>query len=95
MRKRGQTLMHLNFRNGSLLVLAITALACSRMVFALFHDPKGPNLLVVTLLAALIYLISRATYLSNTWPSLTGLRRSAAAICIQICVAAAFYVGLR
>jgi hypothetical protein len=87
--------MHFNFRNSSLLILAITALACSRVMFAFFHDPEGPNLLVVTGMAAVIYLMSSAFYLSNVFPSLTGFKRSSAAIFIQIFVATGFYLGLR
>jgi hypothetical protein len=64
--------MHFNFKNRSLLVLAITALACSRAIFAFIDDPEGPNLLVVTTMAAVIYLISSAVYLSNVFPPLTG-----------------------
>jgi hypothetical protein len=95
MRKRGDAAMHVSSRNSSLLILAITALTCSRSVFALFHDPEGPNILVVTVLAALIYLISAAAYLSNAWPSLAGLRRTLAAVFIQIGVAAFLYLALR
>ena len=95
MRKWGHALMHLNSKNGSLLILAITALACSRIMFALFDDPEGPNLLVVTGMAAVIYLMSSAVYLSNFAPSLTGFKRSSATIFIQILVATGFYLGLR
>jgi hypothetical protein len=31
-------------------------------MFAFFHDPEGPNLLVVTGMAAVIYLVSSAVY---------------------------------
>ena len=89
----GLHLMH--FRNGSLLILAITALVCSRAMFAFFRDPEGPNLLVVTGMAAVIYLISAAVYLSNFSPSLTGFKRSSATIFIQLLVATGFYLGLR
>ena len=109
MRRRGMTalvntdgrsgswdaLMHLNFKNGSLLILAITALTCSRIMFAFLNDPEGPNLLVVTVMAAIIYLISSAVYLSNFSRSLTGFKRSSAALLIQIFIATAFYVALR
>jgi len=87
--------MRFNFRNSSLLILAITAIACSRIMFALFNDPEGPNLLVVTGMAAVIYLVSSAIYLSNICPSLTGFKRSSAAIFIQMLVATGFYLGLR
>ena len=91
----GRTLMPFNFRNGSLLILAMTALACSRGMFALFDDPEGPNLLVVGGMAAIIYLMSSAVYLSSLFPALTGVKRSSAAIFIQIVLAAGFYFGLR
>ena len=64
-------------------------------MFAFIHDPEGPNLLVVGGLAAVIYLISSAAYLSNFFPSLTGFRRSSAAIFLQIFIATGFYMGLR
>jgi hypothetical protein len=87
--------MHVDFKNGSLLILAMTAVVCSRMMFAFFHDPEGPNLLVVTGMAAVIYLVSAAVYLSSFCPSLTGFKRSSAAVFIQISVATGFYLGLR
>ena len=87
--------MHVNFKNSSLLILAIRAVVCSRIMFAFFHDPEGPNLLVVIGMAAVIYLVSSAIYLSNICPSLTGFKRSSAAIFIQILVATGFYLGLR
>jgi hypothetical protein len=65
------------------------------MMFAFFHDPEGPNLLVVTGMASVIYLVSSAVYLSNVYPSLTGLKRCSATIFMQIFVAAGFYLGLR
>jgi hypothetical protein len=64
-------------------------------MFAFINDPEGPNLLVVTVMAAVIYIISSAIYLSNVYPSLTGLNRSSAAIFIQILVTTCFYLGLR
>jgi hypothetical protein len=87
--------MHLNFKNSSLLILAITAVAYSRVMFAFFDDPEGPNLLVVIGMAAVIYLISSVVYLSNFSPSLTGLKRSLAAVFVQIFVATGLYLGLR
>ena len=78
-----------------MLIQAITAVVCSRAMFAFFNDPEGPNLLVVTVMAAVIYLVSSAVYLSNIYPSLTGFKRSSATIFIQILVATGFYFGLR
>jgi hypothetical protein len=85
----------MRIRKSSLLILAITAVAFSRIMFALFHDPEGPNLLVVTAAAAVIYLMSLAVYLSNVLPSLTGFKRNSATIFIQMLVATGLYLGLR
>ena len=87
--------MGVSLRNGTLLVLAVTALACSRAMFAFFDDPEGPNLLVVVVMAAVIYVISLAAYLSKFLPSLAGLKRSAAAVFIQMFVATGSYLLLR
>jgi hypothetical protein len=87
--------MHLNFRNSSLLILAITAGVCSRIMFALFNDPEGPNVLVVTVMASVIYGVSLAVHLSNVCPRLAGFKRTLATIFIQIFVATGFYLGLR
>jgi hypothetical protein len=75
--------------------MVITALAFSRLVFAVFHDPEGPNLLVVTALAAVIYLVSIAVYLPNIYPSVRGGTRTATAIFVQILVAAGVYLVMR
>ena len=87
--------MPLKSRNVSLLVLAITACFCSRAIFAFIQDPEGPNLLVVMGMAAILFIISAAAYRSNLLPSLTGFRRSAAAIALQIIVAAGLALGFR
>jgi hypothetical protein len=78
-----------------LLILAVTAIACSRIMFALFDDPEGPNLLVVIGMAAVIFVLSAAVYLSNVLPSLRGSKSGAAAICLQVLIATSFYLALR
>jgi hypothetical protein len=87
--------MQVNFKKSSLLILAITAVVCSRTMFAFFDDPEGPNLLVVTVMAAVIYLVSSAFHLSSLYPSLTGFKRTLVTIFIQIFVATSFYLVLR
>jgi hypothetical protein len=87
--------MHFNSRNGFLLILAITAVACSRAIFAFIDDPEGPNLLVVTAMGAVIFLLSSAIYFSSVSPSLTGFKRISVTILIQSFVAAGLYFGLR
>jgi len=64
-------------------------------MFAFIDDPEGPNLLVVTAMAAVIFLMSAPIYLSKIAPSLTGFKRTSAAILLQIAITAAFYFALR
>jgi MFS family permease len=79
----------------SLIVLAITAIACSRAVFAFIHDPEGPNLLIVFGLAAIIFVITAGAYLSNLFPSATGAKRALIVILLQIAIAAGLCFSLR
>ncbi|HEX7651422.1 MAG TPA: hypothetical protein VF439_01765 [Candidatus Paceibacterota bacterium] len=85
--------MHINPKTASLLILGITALACSRMLFWFFHDPEGPNLLIVVVMAAVIYLVSFAAY--RFIASAAELKKLVAAIAIQVIAAAVFYFVLR
>ena len=50
--------MQFTSRKTSLVLLGATALTCSRILFFLFHDPEGPNLLIVTVLAMILYVAS-------------------------------------
>jgi hypothetical protein len=49
-------------KNISLLVLGIASLGLSRLVFLFMSDLEGPNLLVVMVLAAIIFVVSLAAY---------------------------------
>jgi len=64
----------------SLLFLGITALASSRTLFFLFHDPEGPNLLIVTVLAMLLYVASFIVW--RIVPATTA-KKLVLAICTQ------------
>lgn len=86
--------MRINLKS-PLLILAITAFACSRTVLTSFDDPEGLNLLVITVFAAVIFLMSLAFHLSKAFPSLTGFKRAAATVLVQILVATASYLALR
>ncbi len=64
----------------SLFILAITALICSRAMFFFFNDPEGPNLLIVTVAAVVIYCLSLTAFLLN----LSNFKRLLLAILIQV-----------
>lgn len=53
-------------RNVALLVLLIISFTISRLVFFLIDDPEGPNLLIVTVLALLIFVPLALLYLLVT-----------------------------
>jgi hypothetical protein len=46
-----------------LFILLIISFAISRFVFFLINDPEGPNLLIVTVLAMLIFVPASLIYL--------------------------------
>ncbi len=84
--------MYFKSKKISLLILGITSLVCSRTMFLFFNDPEGPNLLMVTGMAVIIYFLSLAVYVSNfSLPSLTGFKRLLMAIFIQIIAITVFY----
>lgn len=85
--------MNFKSKKVALVILAITSLLCSRALFFFFDDPEGPNLLVVTVMAVILYLLSLPVYLFSN--SITILKRLLLAIFSQIIIVAVFYFFLR
>jgi hypothetical protein len=73
----------------SLLLLGITALASSRTLFFLFHDPEGPNLLIVTVLATMLYIASFIVW--RFIPATTANKKLLFAICTQVLIVTGLY----
>lgn len=44
------------------ILLLIVAFVCARGIFFLIDDPEGPNLLIVTVLALVLYTILRMSW---------------------------------
>ena len=81
--------MPLESKKTSLLLLVITALACSRALFFFFHDPEGPNLLTVTVLALILY---GASFLAWRFiPATTTSKKLLFAICTQLLIVTGLY----
>jgi hypothetical protein len=78
----------------SLMILAVTAIICSRVLFFFFNDPEGPNLLVVAGLALAVHLLSSAIYIFSPSP-ISGIKRLSAAICIQILLLIGLYFCMK
>ncbi len=87
--------MYFTSKKTSLLILAVTSILCSRLLFLFFNDPEGPNLLVVMEMAVIVYFLSLVVYLSNSNPSITALKRLLLVIFIQILIVTGFYFWLR
>ncbi len=85
--------MNFNSKKTSLIILGITSLLISRLMFAFFDDPEGPNLLVVFGMAAILYVLSLAKYLFNS--KTIGREKLLLTICIQIIIATVFYFFLK
>lgn len=85
--------MFLQSRKASLLLLGVTSLVCSRALFALFDDPEGPNLLIVVVMAAVMYVLSLTVYISSS-PA-TDSKKFRLAILIQLALVAVLYFFLR
>ena len=84
--------MYFKSKTVSFVLLGITALLCSRAMFKFFNDPEGPNLLIVTVLALVIYLVPLAPYVSKQlFPSLRGFSRLLAMIGLQIGIVTILY----
>ena len=81
--------MPLESRKTSLLLLVITAFACSRALFFFFHDPEGPNLLIVTVLALILYGTSFLAW--RFIPSTTASKKLLFAICTQLLMVTGLY----
>lgn len=80
-----------------LFILVITAFVCSRTMFLFIDDSEGPNLLVVSVVAAIVYVVPLAIYLHSPvvhgtalhrpLGTLTNLKRLAILIGMQLAVA--------
>jgi hypothetical protein len=80
-------------KKASFIVMGVTALVCSRTIFFFINDPEGPNLLVVVVMAAVLYVISLAPYfyLSST----AEAKKALLAVFTQVVVAIGLYFFLR
>jgi len=87
--------MYYKSKKTSLIILGITAIPLSRLMFVFFNDPEGPNLLVVTVAAIIVYLLSLAFYLSKVLRTVTGIQRLLFGVFAQGIIVTLFYLLLR
>lgn len=84
--------MHFHSRKLHLLILGVTSLACSRLFFFLLDDPEGPNLLIVTGLAFILYLPSLAMYAALGF---ANPKKLLSVVLLQLVVVTSLYFGLK
>ena len=72
-----------------LLLLAIAAFVSSKVLFLFFNDPEGSNLLITTVVAGFIFLVSWATYVRLSLND--TLARWCLALVVQIATTAVLY----
>lgn len=82
--------MQLNSTKTSRIILFITAMLFSRAMFLSFNDPEGPNLLIITVMAAVVYSLSLVSYLMKT----SVLKKLLLSVIIQIVIVITFYICL-
>jgi hypothetical protein len=80
--------MYFKSKKISLSILAITAVVCSRTMLLCIDDPEGPNLLIVLVLGAFVYIVSLVSYLFNC----SVLRKFVCAIFVQVTVVTILYI---
>lgn len=76
-------------RKTSLVFLFAIAAVASRTLLVSFDDPEGPNLLIVSVLALVVYGVSLLGYRRGT--ASTVLKNFMTAILIQALLLASFY----
>ena len=79
----------LKSKRTSLLLLVVTALVFSRALFFFFNDPEGPNLLIVTVLALILYSASFIAW--RFIPARTASRKLLFGICMQLLIVTGLY----
>lgn len=73
----------------SLFILGATAFVCSRSLFIFFDDPEGPNLLVVAVGAAVLYVPSLIVYV--WYAPVSVFIRISCALLVQVLLVAVLY----
>jgi hypothetical protein len=76
-------------KKASLLLLVFAAFVCSRALFFFFNDPEGPNLLIVTVLALVLYGASFIVW--RFLPATTASKKLLFAICTQLLIVTGLY----
>ena len=78
----------------SLIILAVTAMICSRLLFFFFNEPDGPNLLIVIAMGLAVYFLSSVVYVFAP-VNMNSLMRIFAAVIVQILTVSCIYFFMR
>ncbi len=87
--------MYFKSKEISLLILWVTAMVSSRTMLVSLDDPEGPNLLIVTVLASVIFVLVFPLYVSRRIASPTGILRILVAVALQVLIVVTLYFFLQ
>ncbi len=76
------------------MVLGVSAMLSSRLLFYFFRDPEGPNLLIVTVLGSVLFLSSYVVHKILPY-SIVGWMRLGFCIICQVLLVVALYFVMR
>lgn len=85
--------MNLTSKKSLLIILAITAIVFSRIMFVFFNDPEGPNLLVTIGMGVFVYILSLGVY--KFIHSISALQRLLLTILSQLVIVSVLYFILK
>lgn len=86
------TVLYFKSNKVPLLILGAASIVFSRATFWLFNDPEGPNLLIVTVAAVIVFLLSLAVYFFSS-PA-NSLKKILLALLVPMVITAGFYFWL-
>lgn len=78
----------------SLIILGLTSLFFTRAMLWFINDPEGPNLLIVTVLAAVIFALTLFVHSRKLFSSTPPLKKLFLIILVQIGLVTGLYFGL-
>lgn len=84
--------MYFKSKTISYVLLGLTSIISSRGFFALIDDPEGPNLLIVSVFAFIMFALSISVYAFTL--TIGGLKRLLLGVGIQIVIVVLLYLLL-
>lgn len=89
------TNMYFKSKKIPLLILGVTAMLSSRTMFVSFDDPEGPNLLIISVLALIVYFLTLSLTVYLFKLPITRLKGLLVTIFLQVLTVTVLFFLLR